>query len=755
MIKRNNMKLTAMSLIVGMALMTGCNTQTDVEVDTPIQSEVSTIVTDQIGTQVTYEDDDYYTDWSKDTVTKITLGSAIEVSGVGAQVEGSIVTITDGGTYVLSGSLEDGQIVVDLLEKDTVRLVLNGVQITYSNGPVINVKNAGKAVISLEEGMENTLVDGESYVLEEGSDEPNGTLFSKDDLVINGTGTLNIQANYQDAIVSKDSLKIVEGNIVVDAVDDGIRGKDMVAIKDGNITITSGGEGIKATNTEDTTLGFVYIENGTFNMTTKSDGIQAETDLGIIDGTFNITTGGGSANGVSHAQQFMMPSGNMGGNRPNRGEMTAPSDAGTVAPPDAGMTKPSDEGMTAPSDAGTVAPPDAGMTKPSDEGMTAPSDAGTIAPPDAGMKRPSNEGMTVPSDEGGVAPQDAGMIAPSDMATTETTDAETTVSTKALKAGDMIMINGGTFNIDSAEDAVHSNNSVVINGGQFSIAAGDDGIHGDLELTINGGSIDITKSYEGLEAETINIENGEISLVASDDGINAAEASATEDMATGDLMNAQGTAVLNVNGGWIYVDASGDGLDANGTITINDGTVIVDGPTNGGNGSLDYDKACDVNGGTLIAAGSLGMAQSTSQTSTQKEVNVTFTTTQEAGQTVAILDEEGKAVVSFTAKKAFQTVSMVSDLLESGKTYTFSYGGTISGESKNGLATDVQYTDGTIVTDFVIEDAITYLNESGVTTAPRGGMMGGHGNFRNHSMQERKTHTSKTEDEEASISATA
>ena len=728
------MKLTAMALVVGLALFNGCGAESVTA--NQVSNESSNEVVTSTGTQVNYQPEDYYTDWNKSQVTTITLGEDIKVSGTGAEVKDSVVTITSGGTYVVSGEVQEGQIVVDLLEKDIVRLVLNGASITCSTGSAIEVKSADKLVVSLEEGTENTLTDGMDYVLDEGSDEPNATLFSKDDLTINGAGTLTVNANYQDAIVSKDSLKIMEGNIIIQAADDAIRGKDMVAIKEGNITITAAGEGIKSTNLDDASLGFVYIENGAFNINTELDAIQAETNLEIIDGVFNITTGGGSVNGKSHTENLMMGKGGMGGTRPNREGMTAPTNEGITPSEGEGMTAPTNEGMT---------PPEGeGMTVPADEGMTPPEGEGMIAPANEGMTPPEGEGMTPPENEEMMPPEGEGMTPPTGDKTMKPENSkqqdvqvpseesqgdvatEITVSAKALKAGNTITINGGKFNIDSADDAIHSNNTVVINGGELSIATGDDGIHGDAILTITDGHIDITKSYEGLEAATITIEGGEIYVVASDDGINAAEATGTEN-ANGDLMKPMGNAELIVNGGYVYVDASGDGLDANGTITINGGTVIVDGPTNGGNGALDYDKTCDINGGILIAAGSAQMAQTSSSTSAQNAINITFTVAQEAGQSVSILDEEGNAVITFAPKKAFQTVFISSSAFETGKTYTYTYGGQIEGEATDGLIEGGNYTGGTVVTDFTINDVITYLNESGITTAQSNGMMGGHG----------------------------
>lgn len=719
MIKKNNMQMTVMSFAIGLSLLTGCGAQavgTTNSTSSSVETQpLSTIIqTQQEGISVEYDEDDYYTEWNANEVTTITLGSSTKVEGTGVSIDGSTVTIKNGGTYVLSGTLSDGQIIVDSESKDTVRIVLNGANITSLNSAPIYVKAAGKVVISLEEGTTNTLTDSDNYALEEGSDEPDATLFSKDDLTINGAGTLNINANYGDGITSKDSLKIMEGTLVIKSADDAIKGKDMVAVKDGSITIESTGDGIKSTNSSDAAKGFIYIEGGSFNITAvEGDAFQAETDLEILDGEFNLTTGGGSANGPSHAEAFM--GGGMKGNDGTRADRTgqAPSDAGTIRPSDAGMTAPSDAGTTRPSDAGTTRPSDVGMTAPSDAGMTRPSDAGMTAPSDAGAASQNNMGSTI---------------------TTE----EETVSTKAIKATDTITISGGNFTIDAADDGIHSNNIVNINGGVMTIATGDDGIHADVALNINAGNINITKSYEGLEAATITIAGGTTYVVASDDGINVADGTSSED-AMGDPRHSSGTAQLIINGGYLYVDASGDGLDANGSITMNGGTVIVNGPTNGGNGALDYDNGCNVNGGTFITAGSIGMAQSPSTSSTQNSVTVSFTEAQEVGQTVAILDENGKAIMAFAPSKTFQTVTLCSNQFETGKTYTYVYGGTIEGKATDGLTENATYTGGTTVSDFTISETCTYLNESGVTTQASG--MGNHGGNMQGGRGQRKQET--------------
>ena len=170
------------------------------------------------------------------------------------------MTITAAGTYVVSGSLDDGQIVVDTEDKETVRLVLNGADITCSTSAPIYVKSADKIILILADGTENQVTDGDSYVLEDAeSDEPNAAIFSKSDLTINGDGSLIVKANYNDGIASKDDLKIVSGDITVDAVNDAIKGRDCIGVKDGTIKVTAGGDGLQSTNDEDPEKGFICI----------------------------------------------------------------------------------------------------------------------------------------------------------------------------------------------------------------------------------------------------------------------------------------------------------------------------------------------------------------------------------------------------------------------------------------------------------------------------------------------------------------
>ncbi len=228
--------------------------------------------------------------------TSIILDSKkITVNGSGVLVSGSTATITSSGTFSLSGKLDDGQIIVDSDAKETVTLILNGVNMACSNSSPLYVVQADKVIITIAEGTENFISDGAAYTFpDSNTNEPNAAIFSKDDLTINGSGILNVEGNFNDGIGGKDKIKIESGTLVVSSKDDGIRSKDYLNIKGGKITVTANGDGLKSDNEKDSSKGNITIADGTINITAGGDAIQAASDILIKGGDFVLNAGVGS-----------------------------------------------------------------------------------------------------------------------------------------------------------------------------------------------------------------------------------------------------------------------------------------------------------------------------------------------------------------------------------------------------------------------------------------------------------------------------
>lgn len=226
--------------------------------------------------------------------TQIVLnGNSISVNGAGASVNGTNVTIGSAGTYNISGTLNDGRIIVDTEDEEIVTLILNGININSSINSPLSIMAAEEVVIVLADNTQNYITDQPDYVFEDPEeDEPNAALFSKDDFSITGNGSLTVQANYNDGITSKDSLVIEGGTITVNSVDDGIRGKDYLVITSGTITVNSEGDCLKSDKKDE---GYITIENGYIDVTSSGgDAIQGEVDVTITGGTLDISSGGGS-----------------------------------------------------------------------------------------------------------------------------------------------------------------------------------------------------------------------------------------------------------------------------------------------------------------------------------------------------------------------------------------------------------------------------------------------------------------------------
>lgn len=459
--------IVSVALVMAMVL-TGCGSSQNSQAESTIEStdEEATsaiITTSNVEVDTEFSASDLDVGYEDSTATHITMnGNTVEVTGNGAIYKDEVLTISDEGTYVISGTLIDGQIIVDTEDSDKVQIVLNNAAITCSDNAPIYIKNADKVFITLKEGTKNTLIDGIEYVLTDDT-EVDGVIFSKVDLTINGEGTLNITGNYKNGIVSKDEFIITNGMINITAVKDTINGKDCVKIKDGTFKLNAAtGNGIQSKNSDDETKGYVYI---------------------------------------------------------------------------------------------------------------------------------------------------------------------------------------------------------------------------------TGGDITISKSKEGIEGTVILIEDGTINITAEDDGLNSAidtssdtEISAQGDPRQGNFGGGGGAFQVDINcyisitGGNITVDASGDGIDTNGSLYISGGNTYVSGPEDSGNGGLDYNGTAEITGGTLVVVGSAGMAQGLSDTSSQYSLLYNLNGESEGGTEVKLTDKDGNVVASYIPNKKYQSVLISTPNLTKVATYNLTSG---------------------------------------------------------------------------------
>lgn len=219
-------------------------------------------------------------------------GTTARAASDAVSISGSDVTINGEGTYVLSGSLDNGSVIVDAGKEEEVQLILNGVSITSEDFAAIYVVSADKVTVTLAEGTTNTLVNGGSFTA---MDENNvdAVIFSKDDLTLEGAGTLIVASPAGHGIVGKDDLKISGGSYEISASETAVKANDSIEIGDGVFTLTAGGDGLHAENNDDDSLGSIYISGGAFYINAVDDGIHATTTLQIDGGVFEITAAEG------------------------------------------------------------------------------------------------------------------------------------------------------------------------------------------------------------------------------------------------------------------------------------------------------------------------------------------------------------------------------------------------------------------------------------------------------------------------------
>lgn len=459
---------------------------------TAIQTGIET--TSQIEVDKEFTARDLEVGYEESTAINITLkDNASTVSDSGAEVKDNTITINSEGTYVISGTLAEGQIVVEAADTEKVQLVLNGVTIHNSTSAAIYIKSGDKVFITLEEGTVNTLTDSTEYVQTD-DNTVDGVIFSKADLTFNGTGTLNLTASYKHGIVSKDDVVVTGGIYNITAVKDAINGKDAVKIKAGTFTLSSDtGNGIQSKNADDTTKGYVYIAGGTITVVKCQEGIEG-TVIIIDDGVINITASDDGMNAASGSNDTSETDGTQNG-FPQGGENMTPPENGSFPGP--GSTD--DNGSTASGDtASTGTAPvgrgpqnnttdTAGTTDTSGTTNTSATADGTDATSEAtensqnangqennGQERPQNPDNFGGGNFGGGGGMDQ-------------------VDTNCY-----ILINGGTITVDAAGDGIDSNGDLYITGGTLYVYGptgnGDGALDYNGTADISGGNVYVAGS---------------------------------------------------------------------------------------------------------------------------------------------------------------------------------------------------------------------------------------------------------------------
>lgn len=302
LINKNAAAAVVMSGALVMAALAGCGqtgtagSSSDVSsngayITTAVSENQKNIELTDSNVDINFTDRDKSSEYDESSAVKITLnGSGAVVSGSGVNISGSTVTITSAGTYIISGSLSDGQIVIAASDSDKVQLVLNNAEINCNTSAAVYVKSADKVFVTLPAGTTNSLGGGTEYVQTD-DNTVDGVIFSKSDLTLNGTGTLNIDADYRHGIVTKDTLCITGGTYVIDAVKTCLAGKDGIKILDGSFTLTSGSKGLNSGNDDDAREGSIYIAGGTFTIKSEDDSIHADGSCIIAGGTYTIAAG--------------------------------------------------------------------------------------------------------------------------------------------------------------------------------------------------------------------------------------------------------------------------------------------------------------------------------------------------------------------------------------------------------------------------------------------------------------------------------
>ena len=588
------------------------------------------------GHTVPFTENDKNGAWDTARATRITLdGDGVSVFGGGAYAFDGNVMITGKGKYVISGTLTDGSVIVDADSSAKVWIMLDGADITCSTGACLDVEQADKVFLSLEEGSDNSLTTL-GFSEENRTAGMDGAVFSRDDLTINGSGSLTVTAAEESGIVCNDELVLTGGTITVEAPADALHINDNLRIMEAQLNLKAGDDGISLTGPESE----LYWQSGTLTAAAAGDGINAENNIRILGGSLTLEAedDGISAGGVA-------------------GKLEIASGSIQITAKDKGISAENAVTLTG----GTV------RIDAEDDGISA-----------VKLFRMEDGELTITTRDDGIHSDTAAEIAGGTVRIPSCYEGIEAVT---------INVSGGEITIEPEDDGLNANGGTnSFGGGGFGgrggFGGGPGGMHGRPGMGMPGqsgengsGGFEPPMMPDGAEAQREPDADG---AVGEGPAMPMQEAASTE---TADSTEAW----IHVSGGSITVVNSiardADGLDSNGDIIISGGVIRVSLTNSGSNSALDYGSesggVMEISGGEVIACGSYAMAEGFDDSSSQCSILYNIKRGAPAGTTVALEDSEGNVILSYEVPCSFSSVAISCPEMQIGETYLVAIGDSV------------------------------------------------------------------------------
>jgi trimeric autotransporter adhesin len=653
---------------------------------------------------------------NSDTIKITYNGNSVSVfnpfafEGVSIALNGSDVTVNSTSqlsdiNYKLQGSTTDGMF--KIYSERKFNLHLNGVSVTNTDGPAINIQSGKKVTVILANGTTNSFTDGITYLT--GEEDQKSAFFSEGQLNFEGTGSLIVKSNSKHAICSDDYINISNGTInITGAAKDGIHSKDYFKMSGGTLTVSSTGDGIECEK------GFIDISGGsitTNNPALNVRGIACDSILTISGGTINMTVGGNQSKGIKSGKLMTLSGGTITIN--TSGGVVLEASGSGFNPAFCSAIKGDSSIVLSGSNIIVKSTGQGGKGITSNADITVTSGNVQITTTGGGSTYKNSGGVTDSynatciSTDGNILII-GGTVTNSSSGTGGkgiTTDGnlkiggtDSTPSVNVTTTGARFLVSGSGQNANYAEaKAVKSDGVVTVNSGNITISSADDGIKSKTSITVYNGNLAIVKSVEALEGPFITVNNGDVNLVSSDDGFNATKGNGGEGNDGSCLYFYGGRSVVN--------SSNGDPIDSNGNIVMTGGTVIAHGPQSQPEVGIDVNGTFNISGGFLIVSGTnSNMTEGTSTTSSQYSVIAKSSASN--SNLFHIQDTSGKALVTFKPVRNYYSMVFSSSDLKSGSTYSIYTGGNCTGALNDGLYIGGTYSGGTLKKSFTVTSKV-------------------------------------------------